>query len=216
MADRKVWDKNKSGRGYKRNSRDPLPRILIVCEGQTEQLYFKSFQVYTATVEAFSKGATSLALVEAAIRLSKREKYEEVWCVFDFDVNPLIVDQRQNFNQAINNATQKGIKCAYSNDSFELWFILHYKYTEQQHTRREYNRKLGQMWEINYDDDGKKKKFANEIYLRLESDPNACQNQAISRAKRLFVNQEYKEFYLQNPVTTVFQLVEVLNTHLRR
>lgn len=43
--------------------------------------------------------------------------------------------QQNDFNRAIVLAQEKGFKVAYSNDAFELWFILHYQLLEAQLTR---------------------------------------------------------------------------------
>lgn len=45
-------------------------------------------------------------------------RYEEVWCVFDFDQHPRVSEARQM-------AKDNGLKLAMSNACFELWLLLH-------------------------------------------------------------------------------------------
>ena len=198
------------------NSRTPHPKFLIVCEGQTERLYLRSFEVYNVNLKILEENASPLERVKEAIRLKEEGDYGQVWCVFDFDVDHSNPAQGQMFNQAMAAARQNGVKCAYSNDSFELWFILHYNFTDQELTRNEYYLRLGRLWDMNYIEEGKKRSFSAGIYKKLQAEPGASQEEAIARAKRLYDDQSGKECHLQNPVTTVFQLVELLNAHLRK
>ncbi|MFK7982754.1 MAG: RloB family protein, partial [Saprospiraceae bacterium] len=139
------------------------------------------------------------------------------WCVFDMDVK-----KREKEFADYDNAIEKAkvqepeYKVAYSNDAFELWFYLHYDYTEQQNHRKFYYDELSKKWNINYVKEGKKYAFCLEIYARLENDTNASQLDAIKRAEKLYKNQEDLPYHQQNPVTKIYELVEFLNQNLRR
>lgn len=52
----KAWFKKRTVSKYKVETTDLHKTILIVCEGQTEKLYFESFPVLTLTVEAIDLG----------------------------------------------------------------------------------------------------------------------------------------------------------------
>lgn len=52
----KAWLKKRSPARYKIETKDLNKTILIVCEGQTEKLYFESFPVLNLTVEAIDLG----------------------------------------------------------------------------------------------------------------------------------------------------------------
>ena len=121
-------------------SRIIAKKFLIVCEGQTEEIYFRSFPVLTATVNAKETGRTKLALVKKAKELAKENNYDEIWCVFDMDINYADKEnQRNDFNSAIKQCEEtKKFKVAYSNDCFELWFYLHFDYIDQQNHRKFY------------------------------------------------------------------------------
>ncbi|MEK7263972.1 MAG: RloB family protein [Bacteroidota bacterium] len=194
----------------------PLKKtFLIVCEGQTEEMYFRSFPVVTAVVKSIQSGSSKKALVDRSKELKKKGDYDEVWCVFDMDYKPDRQGQYDDYNNAIQLALMKGFKCAYSNDAFELWCVLHYDFIEQEHLRTFYYEKLSEYWKFNYEKHGKERKFSNSIYNKLKEDKKANQLQAIASAKKLYERQEGKPYHLQNPVTKVYELVESLNKHIR-
>jgi RloB-like protein len=212
---KKPWLKRINVGAHPSKRRSPGKRFLIVCEGQTEELYFKAFPVITATIHAVPLGMSNCQLVEHAIRLAKLGQYDEVWIVFDMDFKPGVNGQFQEFNRAIALAKGQQFKCAYSNDAFELWFFLHFQYTEQQNLRTYYYKTLGSYWSINYEKHGKEKAFSSTIYGKLLADPKSDQAKAIAHAQRLAKLHEGKPYHEQNPATTVHLLVTELNRHLR-
>jgi hypothetical protein len=212
----KAWLRKSKPYAYSVNSRIKNKTFLIVCEGQTEEVYFRSFPVLTATVQSVKTGSSNMALVDSVERFRKAGSYDEVWCVFDFDINLMINGQAQDFNNAIKIAKERGYHCAYSNDAFELWFVLHYQYLDQQQHRQFFYQVLSNHWSINYSREGKSIAFSKTIYRLLSSDSKASQTAAIANARRLLALHEGKPCHLQNPVTTVYQLVEQLNEHCRK
>jgi hypothetical protein len=212
----KPWLRKAGIHQYAVNSRTRNKTFLIVCEGQTEEFYFNSFPVLTATVRSVRTGSSKTALVEAVEPYRRTGSYDEIWCVFDYDHDPLTKGQSEDFNRAIQLAGNKGYHCAYSNDCFELWFVLHYQYVDQKLLREYFCEMLGLHWKLNYEKEGKRLAFARTIYRLLVEDPKASQQQAIERAHKLLMMHEGKPFHLQNPITTVFQLVEQLNLHCRK
>jgi len=125
----KAWLKKRNTTKYKIETKDLNKTILIVCEGQTEQLYFESFPVLSLTVKVMNLGGQAkLKMIEITtdiIKNSQRE-YDEIWCVFDMDVNKG-EKEFADFDNAIEKAKLQTpeYKVAYSNDAFELWFYLH-------------------------------------------------------------------------------------------
>lgn len=116
--------------------RDPLPVILIVCEGKvTEPEYIEQFRlahgVTTVRVQVVAPGGDPKALVERAIEMrgeasseARRTRdlnaaYDEVWCVLD-------VDEHERLPEAREIAARNRIRLAISNPSFELWLLLHF------------------------------------------------------------------------------------------
>lgn len=114
-------------RGYSErivDAREIKDRFLIVCEGEkTEPNYFKGFRPAGKVLDIRGVGYNTIKLVREAIRLQVKETYDQVWCVFDRDDFPA-----QHFNEALSLAREHRIKVAYSNEAFELWYILHFDY----------------------------------------------------------------------------------------
>lgn len=213
----KAWLKKVKPSIYEIETKDPNKIILIVGEGQSEKLYFESFPVITLTVEAVNlRGQSKLKLIEATVNIiSNSDKaYDEVWCVFDMDVKKG-EKEFADFDNAIESGKAKGFNIAYSNDAFELWFYLHYNFTDQNNNRQFYYQTLSDLWNCNYEKVGKSYKFCQNIYGRLENDENASQEQAIKRADNLFKSQSHLEYHNQNPVTLVYRLVNFLNKNRR-
>jgi hypothetical protein len=214
----KAWNKKTKSSGYRIDTIPINKTILIVCEGQTEKLYFESFPVLGVKIEPIDlKGQSKLKLIELTQELveSKDEKYDEVWCVFDMDFKRG-ADEFADFDNAIKKAFALRYKAAYSNDAFELWFYLHFTQTNAQHFRTFYYKELCRRFGIKSIKEMKQHNFCEEIYSKLNKDPNSSQQRAIARAKTLFNEQKHLEYHEQNPITKVYELVEVLNENLRR
>ena len=215
---KKAWLRKSSPSVYNIETKDPYKTILIVTEGQTEKLYFESFEVLTLTVETVDlQGQTKLRLIETTDNLlaNGSTDYDEVWCIFDMDVKQG-AKEFADFDNAIKSGQTKGFKIGYSNDCFELWFYLHYHYTDQKHHRSFYYKALGKKWNCNYEKNGKSFDFCSNIYSTLEQDKDASQDDAIQRAKKLYREQSELKYHEQNPIAMVYQLVELLNLHARR
>ena len=201
----------KHGKSYHRqknltrreNTRN-LRRILIVCEGEkTEPNYFKRFpenpEVYDR-IDIHGTGYNTISLVNEAIRLKleaqkKKEPYIEVWCVFDKDDFSI-----EQFTNAIILAGKNQIKCAYSIEAFELWYMLHFNFYDAALSRDQYKEKLTEFLGKTYH------KNDEEMYQLLQKRKNI----AIQNARKLYTIQHERSFAEQNPVTTVYLLVERL------
>lgn len=216
---KKTWNKrNQKSVKYPTKQIEREKKFLIVCEGvNTEPEYFKAFPIKTAMIKSFGLGMTKMALVKAVVEMAKsiNDKNQEVWIVFDMDIRlENEAQQIQDYNNAIVFAEKKGFKVAYSNDAFELWFLLHYQLLENQWTRHQYYQRLSELWNCNYENHGKHILFCKGIYDKLQTDESANQNQAIQRAESLLEQQKEISFADRNPCTTVFELVRELNKHL--
>jgi hypothetical protein len=181
-----------------------LRRFLIVCEGEkTEPNYFRKFpenpEVYDR-IDIHGTGYNTVSLVTEAIRLKaeaqkRKEPYIEVWCVFDKDDFP--ADQ---FVKAITLAGKNQIKCAYSIEAFELWYMLHFNFYDAALSRDQYKKKLTEALGKTY------QKNDEGMYQALQKRQEA----AALNARRLYARQCDRPLGEQNPVTTVFHLVERL------
>lgn len=202
MANEKLFQKRKSlARKEKTKS---VRRFLIVCEGEkTEPNYFKKFpdnpEVYDS-IDIHGTGYNTVSLVQEAIRLKneaqkRNEPYIEVWCVFDKD--DFSIEQFQN---AIFLATKNRINCAYSIEAFEIWYLLHFNFYETALSRNQYKEKLSGLLGKTY-----QKNDAEMYQLLIQR-----QNTAMQNARKLYALQQNRSIAEQNPITTVFRLVERL------
>ena len=141
--------------------------------------------------------------IQVEIQIDKfKEKFGEepnetiVWCVFDKDSF-----SDEDFGNAINKAKAKGYKVAYSNEAFELWFLLHFHYYDMALGRDDYIVKLTEHLKRKY---RKNDLFMYETLL-------SKQEEAIKNAKKLLSKYIPVNPSNNNPSTTVFELVEYLN-----
>ena len=104
--------------------------FLIATEGtQTEPNYFKALKTeleksnrFNIEISIEGKGKSTTALVGKVHRQIEfnNQEFDRVWVVFDRDEFP-------DFDEAIQQAAKHNINCAWSNESFELWLLLHFK-----------------------------------------------------------------------------------------
>ncbi|MCU0428107.1 MAG: RloB family protein [Candidatus Kapabacteria bacterium] len=194
----KAWER-KSGSRPKRGLYDT---VLIVCEGEkTEVNYFRAFpQAEVKPFDVVGTGKNTLSLVEEAERLknagkAQGKRYNQVWCVFDMD------SFKAHFSNAIASAKAKGFEVAYSNEAFELWYLLHFSFLNTGLPRQQYGEKLTELLGEKYD------KAAPDMYqILLER-----QTQAIQNAEKLMERYESHNAHTNNPSTTVHKLVLRLN-----
>ncbi len=158
-------------------TREVRQRFLIVCEGEkTEPNYFKSFdlpkQLLQVTVHGV--GANTVSLVRKTITLRDAGNYDQTWCVFDRDSFPA-----SQFNQALALAEREGIKVAYSNEAFELWYLLHFHYYTAANTRVDYINSLSLLLSRRYE------KNDVSLYEELRGRQQAANCQCSSFVRRV-------------------------------
>jgi hypothetical protein len=205
---------------------NPKKSFLIICEGKnTEPLYFQKFPVSKVVhqnpvlIEGGRNSKTTL--VEYALKIKDLKKYvgREVWCVFDYDIKPdEAATQPQDFNNAITKAESHGMRVAWSNDAFELWFVLHYQKLDVHLTRHELFPILKDKWNLDsFSRHAKTQKFCKEHYERHGGTGSELQKLAITRSKELHSKYIGREDYAKHsPCTTVYLLVEELNKNLKK
>lgn len=194
--------------------------FLIVCEGEkTEPNYFDSLKndlpkgvldVYDLKI--IGNGHNTVSLVNSAIAL--RNKWQEqtnrtidkLWIVFDKDSF-----SDQSFNSAIQTciANNPNVDCAWTNEAFELWYLLHFHYYNTGISRKQYQ----DLIEDNFKKKGLKdyvyKKNSKEMYFLLET--YGSRENAIKNAKNLEkTHADQQNYSVQNPCTKVYKLVAEL------
>lgn len=147
---------------------DTLPTFIIFCEDQvSEAVYFKFFETslikintiggQKSKIENVMKAITHcvgediLSYQNGLLQLANDEIH--VWCVFDRDseVEPTKkLSGDISFNESISTANSRNIKVAWSNDSFELWILLHFNdidlADEENKKRKTYYTKLTEIF----------------------------------------------------------------------
>lgn len=194
----------RSSHGYSKRkvgTRQLRQRFLIVCEGKkTEPQYFKKFKTPSIVVDIQGIGKNTVQIVQKAIELREKDDYDQTWCVMDRNSFPA-----QNFNAALQLATKEKIQIAYSNESFELWYLLHFNYFNTPVSRKNYSTKLSKLLGYKY------KKNSDDIYEKLKS----SQSKAVENATKLLKQYSPCNPEKDNPSTTVHLLVQELNKYIR-
>ena len=136
--------------------------------------------------------------------------YDHVWAVYDRDSFP-----DEDFNNSIFKGKAKNIKCAWSNEAFELWYVLHFQYRNTGMSREDYKKCIES--EINKRISSQKKKTPKFTYKK--NDPNMYnilqeygdEKQAIAWAKMLDNTHNNSKYSTHDPCTKVYELIEKLN-----
>lgn len=210
-------------RREKKRSKNIIPKrryYLIVCEGtKTEPNYFKSLKeelpkgvVTACQIDIEGAGRNTQSLIEKALCLKDEyeKKYDrmldKLWVVFDkdsFDPN--------DFNNAINSCKRvnPSIECAWSNEAFELWYLLHFHFYNNAIRRKEYQNLIEENFRTKGLEDYEYKKNSEEMFHQLAkygSPKDALRNaQALERRYA-----GARDFSNQNPCTMVYKLVAEL------
>lgn len=198
----------------KQGTRDQIVRFLIVCEGEkTEPNYFKAFidnrRSEVKEVNVKGCGCSTCQLINEAKKIREkleRERpvsFDRVWLVFD-------KDEFKDFNKAIEDAKKEGMNCAWSNQAFELWYVLHFQYLDTGVDRKQYI----EMIEDKVRKASKSKKFKykkNDVGFYQILQEHGDEEQAIKRAQKLReIRGEEKNYAAHNPRTEVDLLVDEL------
>ncbi len=192
--------------------------FLIVCEGtKTEPFYFQGLKkdllpgiLQTVTIDIEGVGDNTLSLVKKAQKAkAKREAstglpIDRLWVVFDRDSFP-----GDHFNKAINLCSHKGIGCAWSNEAFELWYLIHFQHFESSIGRTQYPKMLTAQLRKHCGPDFRYQKNDPNLYMFLKQYGN--RDQAFRHAEQLCERFNGREdFAAHNPCTTVHLLVKEL------
>src|SRR5574344_623666 len=119
--------------------------FFIATEGtKTEPNYFNALKEELEKTKRFNidisiegKGKSTTALVKKVIRQieNNHQEYDRIWAVFD-------KDDFEDFDEAIELAKEHNVNCAWSNECFELWLLLHFEDVSEQMGRNDLFKKL--------------------------------------------------------------------------
>lgn len=204
----------KAAKKRKVATREKIVRFLVVCEGErTEPNYFKELvkdrYSEVRSEEIVGEGRSTCALVkrteEIRDRLERQRqlKFDRVWVVFD-------KDDFNDFNEAISLAEHKGYKAAWTNEAFELWYLLHFIYLDAAISRADYIEKLtSEIRRFDNYQDFKYRKNDKGIYAMLQ----VIGNEKLAKARALKLRQLFEhtsDYKSHQPCTMVDLLVEEL------
>lgn len=205
-------------RGRRSETRAPRRSFLIVCEGAvTEVLYFEAFRVpKDVRLVVRGEGKSTLSLVEEAVNYARKAAkddapYDEVWVVYDHDdFGADYFNRAAEEIRALDDTRGEKWNAAWSHESFEVWFLLHFQLFNSKLHRTLVNKKLGELLGASY------RKNDPGIYDRLL----AKQGDALKHAKQLAKQHGVFPFgdtppADANPCTQVYRLVEALNAEIR-
>jgi hypothetical protein len=202
----------------KKDKRNKRKYYLIVCEGEaSEPNYFEVLKqdlpkgVLTAyQINIAGTGRNTQSLIDEAFRLqtvyekNSTRKIDRLWVVFDRDSF-----SAQDFNGAIQRCHNSDVGCAWSNEAFELWYLLHFQYYENAMSRRDYKDMIESCLKPLLGEDFRYEKNGKQMYALLKEHGNL--DDAIRNAKRLagqFAGRQ--DYSSHNPCTMVWVLVEEL------
>lgn len=214
MMGRSHFSKNSNSRNTQKK-RSEKKKVLIALEDTKSSKYYfeKLIQDKGLSGEVvFAKhiGTDPGSVVDAVVQHSgskenKKTTYEKKWVVIDKDDY-----SAAQINGAIQRARDLDICVAISNEAYELWILLHFVPITAHTNRVDLNRKLARIFDeefkISYS------KASQDIYQLIIG----WQEGAITNSKNLVkaYNRDNGRVnpFSDNPLTTVYQLVEYLNS----
>lgn len=202
--------------------------ILVVSEDEKSSVYYfdefsKMLKANAATIGVKPQGCgrNTQSLVKYARENLPRwlakvqedvdiEDFDEVWILFDKDDFP---DYR--FDNAVKSAEKQGFVAGWSNECFELWYLLHAQDQVSAIGRRGIYPKLRSLHEAdkNYETDLKGE--SGEAFHRMMAHHPSVRV-ALRRAKKLDAERDHSAPPSRsNPCTKVYGLVEKLLPYVK-
>jgi hypothetical protein len=177
---------------------------LILCEDKkSSRDYFSKFphDKSQVQIECVGTGMNTDSLMEHAIERAQTARsdgapYERVWVVFDKDSF-----EQQTFNRAFDLARNHNeITPCWSNECFELWYLLHFHYRVTAIGRHEMWPVISKLLEEKYD------KADDQLHAKMAEKLET----ALRHARKLAYENELNGTPTRNPSTRVHELVDAL------
>ena len=190
---------------------------LIICEGtKTEPNYFNEIKekiqnkykdkvdVLVPRIKVEGTGRNTISLADYTKRMInyKNKIYSQVWIVFDKDY---YTDEQ--FNSAIR---KYDYNVAWSNPSFELWLLSHFKRIDRQMTQAEAEKELDKVF-IKKKIGGYNKNDKN-IFSKVTT--NGSLKKAIENCEYMEELDKDKQPAQRNPMTKVYKIVNELKQYI--
>ncbi|MDP2386411.1 MAG: RloB family protein [Bacteroidota bacterium] len=191
--------------------------VLIVCEDSKSSVYYLKKKVRSKGLNpddvhvSGDSDSSPISVVDFAIatrdkrkKSAKREgtlEYKEVYCVMDVDEHPTL-------RNAIIKARGNGLMPIVSNESFELWYLLHFtNYSTAFKDRVILNKELSTYIKKNYDK-------GDDCMFELLTKNGGSEANALNIAQRLDESaraESEQRDPLRNPSTEVYILINKIN-----
>lgn len=236
MARKKLHSdyQGKSKKDFKRAKqiKEQIKSVLIACEDKVSSPnYFKMIIQKLKEDKTITQDSLVIAqhehvnprgVLQDLLNHKKDDKtykdFEHRWIVIDRDIAR--VDggghPKDDFLTALSEAKRKKVEVAYSNDCFEIWYLLHFGYRDTAISRddiiKEVIKKLKDRNCVTFSKLNKENIKTKEMTELIFNELLELQNKAIKYAKKLLEN--YADSHnpeSDNPSTRVFELVEILN-----
>lgn len=220
---KKPAKKSEQGKAWMSSRRDRAKKImpeyhLIVTEGtETEPAYFRAVRdiingkyPHRVQLDIIGEGDNTLRLFEKAKERAEQSPngYRHVWVVFDTDDFPSVHIDRTAELCDKNSSAAIQYHAVWSNQCFELWFLLHFDYVQADLHRQVYRPKLdGHLKRMNA---GTYSKSRSDMYQLLQP----YLKTALANARKLDQINRGKRPSQAAPGTKVFELVEKLMPYL--
>lgn len=198
----------------KSSKRCRRPVIYIICEGkETEPRYFKQFRTRHCNIDIYPVSSQYRAadrLIEKVFATLNATPYfpdegDQIWCVFDRDDNT-----DHSLAIAEHEAQRQGFHIAFSNPSFEYWFLLHF--TDYKAELNDCNAVIRQLTHPNrLPGYGK----STDIYSKIKPHEKTAIERAHKRLEELETDHIMLLSRASNPSTSVVELVEFLNKKIK-
>ena len=213
IEDERPWKRRIPGRRV--GNRTQRVRILVVCEdAKSAVFYFERIGELLPEGVIFlwpqGTGMNTQSLINEAGNIRRRQeealgiRFDQVWVLFDKDSF-----EADSFDNAIRSGEAKGYRVAWSNECFELWYLLHFQELSSPIGRKTIYERLGEHLGIKHYE-GLKGEAGKALHRRMAENAEGRKH-AIRRAKKL--DEEARgAFHVQNPVTKVYRLFEALDS----
>ncbi|NCD11445.1 MAG: RloB domain-containing protein [Epsilonproteobacteria bacterium] len=229
--------KEQTKQDLKRKSatKEKIPNIIIACEDEASApTYFKMLVAQLKSSRKITPDSFVIANHTNTHPTGILEDLKKHKCGFsrktykDFRHKWIVIDRdkeringgghsTEDFNNALIQARRLRVEVAYSNDAFELWYLLHFHYVDSAISRDNLLTKVIEKLKacnaskfVHLDKDTiKQTDYAKYIFEELYT----LQDTAVKNAKRLM--DSYGEGHnpeSDNPSTTIHKLVELLNS----
>lgn len=161
------------GRQYKRLSL--RKRYLIVTNGETEAAYLENYRGTTGPKIRIVRRLkdpgllVKKTLAERERRAKQGETFHETWIVLDRDKDAVNNFNELQYQAALKLANENDIEVAFSDDSFELWYLLHYQDVTTPLPRKELIKLLEKHRGKKYEKGAKGDLYGEILHLRADA-----------------------------------------------